>query len=138
MNNRGYAMRPDNFTPITAMAITNDEREFFVQLGTRVAEQRKAANITQIQMAEKLGVSQQTINSYEVGRRRIPVSTLPVLAQILSVSIEELLGENAADPKNKRGPAPKLQRQVDVISRLPKAKQKLATDMLEAIIQQAS
>jgi len=127
-----------HFPPITAMAITNDEREFFIQLGTRVAELRKAVNITQIQMAEKLGVSQQTINSYEVGRRRIPVSTLPLLAQILSVSIEELLGESATDPKNKRGPAPKLQRQLDVISRLPRAKQKLATDMLEAIIQQAS
>lgn len=131
-------MRQDNFPPITAMAITHDEREFFVQLGTRVAELRKAANITQIQMAERLGVSQQTINSYEVGRRRIPVSTLPVLAQILTVTIEELLGESVADPKNKRGPAPKLQRQLDVISRLPKAKQKLAADMLDAIIQQAS
>jgi transcriptional regulator with XRE-family HTH domain len=138
MNNRVYAMRQDNFHSITAMAITNDERDFFIRLGARVAEQRKAANITQIQMAEKLGVSQQTINSYEVGRRRIPVSTLPLLAQILSVTIDELLGEAATDQKNKRGPAPKLQRQVDVISRLPRAKQKLATDMLEAIIQQAS
>ena len=85
-----------------------------------------------------MGVSQQTINSYKVGRRQIPVSTLPLLAQILATTIDELLGETATDQKGKRGPTPKLQRQMDVINRLPRAKQKLATDMLGAIIQQAS
>jgi len=123
---------------MTAMAISEDEREFFIQLGARVAELRKAKNITQIQMAELLGVSQQTINSYEVGRRRIPVSALPTLATALTISIEEVLGETATQNKNnKRGPAPKLQKQVEIISQMPKAKQKLATDLLDAIIQQS-
>ena len=76
-------MRQLSFGKMTAMAISDDDREFFVQLGARVAELRKAKNITQIQMAELLGVSQQTINSYEVGRRRIPVSALPTLATAL-------------------------------------------------------
>lgn len=131
-------MRQLSFGKMTAMAISDDEREFFIQLGTRVAELRKAKNITQIQMAEVLGVSQQTINSYEVGRRRIPVSALPTLATALTISIEELLGETVTQNKNnKRGPAPKLQKQVEIISQLPKAKQKLATDLLDAIIQQS-
>jgi len=131
-------MRQLSFGKMTAMAISDDEREFFIQLGTRVAELRKAKNITQIQMAELLGVSQQTINSYEVGRRRIPVSALPTLATALTISIEELLGETVTQNKNnKRGPAPKLQKQVEIISQMPKAKQKLATDLLDAIIQQS-
>ena len=130
-------MRQLSFGKMTAMAISDDEREFFIQLGTRVAELRKAKNITQIQMAELLGVSQQTINSYEVGRRRIPVSALPTLATALTISIEEVLGETVTQSKNnKRGPAPKLQKQVEIISQMPKAKQKLATDLLDAIIQQ--
>ena len=91
-----------------------------------------------LQMAELLGFSQQTINSYEVDRRRIPVSALPTLATALTISIEELLGETVTQNKNnKRGPAPKLQKQVEIISQLPKAKQKLATDLLDAIIQQS-
>ena len=131
-------MRQLSFGKMTAMAISDDEREFFIQLGARVADLRKAKNITQIQMAELLGVSQQTINSYEVGRRRIPVSALPTLATALTISIEELLGETVTQNKNnKRGPAPKLQKQVEIISQMPKAKQKLATDLLDAIIQQS-
>ena len=130
-------MRQLSFGKMTAMAISDDEREFFIQLGARVADLRKAKNITQIQMAETLGVSQQTINSYEVGRRRIPVSALPTLATALAISIEEVLGETVTQNKNnKRGPAPKLQKQVEIISQMPKAKQKLATDLLDAIIQQ--
>lgn len=62
-------------------------------------------------MAETLGVSQQTINSYEVGRRRVPVSALRTLARALGVSLEELLGEEASAAR-KRGPAPKLQQQI--------------------------
>ncbi|WKD48896.1 helix-turn-helix domain-containing protein [Microbulbifer spongiae] len=64
------------------MAIPTDEHAFLVQLGAHIAEQRKTQEITQIQMAEALGVSQQTVNSYEVARRQIPVSALPVLAKL--------------------------------------------------------
>ena len=88
-------------------------------------------------MAEVLGVSQQTVNSYEVGRRRIPVSALPILAQVLNISIDELLGKQIKRTNGKRGPTSKLQQQVEQISRLPRTKQKLASDMLAAVIQQA-
>ena len=58
------------------VAISKEERAFFVQLGTRMAELRRVQNITQVQLAEALGVSQQTVNAYEVGRRRMPVLSL--------------------------------------------------------------
>ena len=77
----------------THVAINQDERELFVALGARVAKARKDAGITQVQLAETLGVSQQTINAYETGVRRIPVSALPTLAKVLSAGLEELLGE---------------------------------------------
>ena len=122
---------------MTTMAISPEERAFFVELGARIAELRKTQGITQVQMAEALGVSQQTINSYEVARRRVPVSALPTLAKLFKVSIEELLGEaEAPKPQKKRGPVSKLQIQIEELNRLPRAKQRLASDMLEAIIQQ--
>ncbi|XSG86498.1 MAG: helix-turn-helix transcriptional regulator [Methylohalobius sp. ZOD2] len=52
------------------MVISPGERAFFVELGARVAELRKTQGITQIQMADALGVSQQTVNTYEMGRWR--------------------------------------------------------------------
>ena len=49
------------------MTISSDERAFFVALGERIATLRKARNLTQTHLAEALGVSQQTVQSYEVG-----------------------------------------------------------------------
>ena len=119
------------------VAISQDEREFFTVLGARVASLRKNAHITQVQLADTLGVSQQTVNAYESGNRRIPVSALPVLAKELGVGLEELLGESTAAAK-KRGPAPKLQQHLERISQLPKPRQRMVMEMLEAVLAQAS
>ncbi len=120
-----------------AMAISPDERAFFIQLGARIAKLRKAQGITQVQMAGTLGVSQQTVNSYEVARRRIPVSALPILARLLSMSIDELLGETSKPANGKRGPASKLQQQIEQIRQLPRTQQTFVSKMLETVIQQA-
>ena len=134
--NLEYPMKHVKLTEIATMAISPDERAFFVQLGAQVAELRKAQGITQIQMAETLGVSQQTVNSYEVARRRIPVSALPVLAKLLTVSIDELLGETPLETNGKRGPVSKLQQQIDRVNQLPRSKQKFVIEMIDTVIQQ--
>jgi len=117
------------------MAISQDERAFFVELGSRIAQQRKDRHLTQVQLAETLGVSQPTMNAYELGQRRVPVSALPTLARTLGVSLEELLGESQMATK-KRGPAPKLQQQVERLARLPKAQQRVVMQMLDGVLAQ--
>jgi transcriptional regulator with XRE-family HTH domain len=123
--------------PTAAMTISTEERDFFVALGERIATLRRAYNITQTQLADALGVSQQTVQAYEVGRRRIPVSALPIVANTLSVSLEELFGESH-HAKNKRGPTSRLQQQVDAISQLPKTQQRFVSQMLDTVLAQAS
>ncbi len=120
-------------TGTVEMAISSDERAFFVALGARIAELRKTQGITQTQMAEALGASQQTINSYEVGRRRIPVSALPPLARMLDTSIDELLLRKQSE---KYGLTPKLRQQMEHIGTLPSAKQKFITEILETLLKQ--
>lgn len=116
------------------MAISSEERDFFVALGERIALMRKAHSITQVQLAEVLGVSQQTVQAYEVGRRRIQVAALPVVAHTLSVSLEELFGESKQAARGKRGPAPKWQQQIEAISKLPKAQQRFVSQMLDTVL----
>jgi DNA-binding XRE family transcriptional regulator len=95
--------------------------------------------MTQTQLADALGIAQQTMAHYEGGRLRMPVALLPKLATLLAVSIEEVVGEPAKKTKGKRGPTPRLQRQVELIGQLPRAKQKFVMEMLDAVIhQQAS
>ena len=120
----------------TAMAISNEERAFFIALGERIATLRKARGITQVQLAEMLGVSQQTIQAYEVGRRRIQVSTLPIVARTLTVSLEALFGERSQAAR-KRGPISRLQQQIEAISQLPRTQQRFVTQMLDNVLVQA-
>jgi transcriptional regulator with XRE-family HTH domain len=124
-------------TWIDSMPIGKDEKAFFAQLGARIAEVRKAQGITQVQLAEVLSVSQQTINAYEVGRRRMPVSSLPTIARHLGVSIEELLGDTSAAAR-KRGPAPKLQQQIERIQQLPRTRQRFVMEMIDTVLAQQS
>jgi transcriptional regulator with XRE-family HTH domain len=126
-------------SPSAAMAISSDERQFFVTLGERIASLRKARSVTQTQLAEALGVSQQTVHAYEAGSRRIPVSALPVVASTLAVSLEVLFGEEQAKAaRGKRGPASRLAQQIEVVSQLPKAKQLFVSQMIETVIAQAA
>ena len=113
--------------------MTSDEAAFFRQLGTRIAERRKAQSLTQAQLGELVGVTQQQIASFEIGRRRIPVSTLPLLAKALATSIEDLIGGHGKR-NGKRGPAPKIQQQLERISALPRARQRMVSDVLDSLL----
>jgi transcriptional regulator with XRE-family HTH domain len=119
------------------MAISDDERAFFIALGGRIAAQRKAQGITQVELAETLGVSQQAMNSFEKGRRRVPVSLLPVIAQTLQTTLDALVAHDstpaAAAPK-KRGPQKKIQQQLEQIETLPAAKQRAIAQVLDSML----
>jgi len=116
--------------------MTQDEKAFFKALGARIAELRKSADMTQQQLADLLGLSQQHVASYEVGRRRVAVSMLPLLAKALGTSIEELIGE---EPKpGKRGRTPKLEQQIERIGQLPKTQQRFVMQVIDSVLAQAS
>jgi hypothetical protein len=62
---------------------------------------------------------------------------LTTLAKMLAVSLDELIGEPIKKSKGKRGPAPKLQQQMERVSRLPRSKQKFVIEMIDTVLQQA-
>jgi transcriptional regulator with XRE-family HTH domain len=121
----------------SAVAIPQDEREFFISPGSRIAALLKDAHLTQVQLAQTLGVARSTLNAYALGQRRVPVSALPVLAKALSVSLETLMGESDKTAK-KRGPPPRLQQHMDRISQLLKPQQRFVVQVLESVLAQAS
>jgi transcriptional regulator with XRE-family HTH domain len=131
-------MKMADLTRISAAMKTKDDA-FFKRLGARIAHARKQMDMTQVQLAERLGVAQQTLAHYEVGRARIAADLLPILAEALELSLDEMLiGEPAVRPAGKRGPASRLQQQIDAIAMLPKAKQRFVVDMLDTVIAQHS
>lgn len=124
------------------MTISSDERQFFVTMGERIASIRKARNLTQTQLAEALGLTQQTVQAYEAGSRRIPVSALPTVARTLSVSLMELFGEEPqgkaarSSAGGKRGPMPQWQQHIEAIAKLPRSRQQFVAEMLKNVLGQ--
>ena len=60
-------------------------------IGKFIAECRKERNITQQELAEKLGVTDRAISNWENGRRLPDLSLISLVANELDVSVAELL-----------------------------------------------
>jgi transcriptional regulator with XRE-family HTH domain len=118
-----------------SMTMDSKDERFFKELGQRLAEARKAQGLTQVELAERLGVAQQTLAHYEVGRFRVPVALVIQMARELRFSLDDvLMGRSSA---GKRGPASKLELQMEAVARLPKSKQRFVVDMIDAVLAQS-
>ena len=62
-----------------------------IKIGKFIAELRKSKNMTQQQLAEKIGVSFKTVSKWETGRGMPELSTLKPLSDELGITINELL-----------------------------------------------
>lgn len=62
------------------------------KIGARIAELRKAKDMTQMELADLMLVSFQAVSNWERGNTMPDIAKLGDLARILGISIEELLG----------------------------------------------
>ena len=104
--------------------------------GARLAAFRKAAGLSQIQLAGTLGIPQRTLSFYEREASAIPSSLIPRLANMLGVGVEDLLGMKNGKA-SKRGPKTKLDRQLDAVKRLPRSEQEFVGKFLENVLKKA-
>lgn len=65
---------------------------------SRIAYERKKNGLSQLELANKLGISQKSISKYERGDRRPTYETLTAMAKLFGVSVDYLLG---IDTENK-------------------------------------
>ncbi len=61
------------------------------QLGSRIADRRKAVGLTQIQIADRMGVTPQAVSKWERGLAFPDLAYLDDLAELLNMSIDMLL-----------------------------------------------
>ena len=60
-------------------------------LGTMIAELRKQHGMTQMELAEKMGVTDKAVSKWERDLSCPDINSLPNLAEVLGVSVEELM-----------------------------------------------
>ena len=62
-----------------------------IKTGNLIAELRKQQGLTQQQLADILNLSNKTISKWESGVGSPDISNLPILAETLGISVDELL-----------------------------------------------
>ncbi len=65
------------------------------EVGKRITEGRRAKGMTQMALADALGISYQAVSSWENGRTMPDISKLPEISEILGISVDEILGKEA-------------------------------------------
>ena len=60
-------------------------------LGTMISELRKQHGMTQLELAEKMGVTDKAVSKWERDLSCPDINSVPTLAEILGVSVEELM-----------------------------------------------
>ena len=62
------------------------------EIGKRILKLRKERNMTQVDLADRLGISYQAVSSWERGNSMPDIAKIPELAELFQVSIDELIG----------------------------------------------
>ena len=73
-----------------------------ITIGKFIAKKRKEQNLTQEQLAERLGVSNKTISKWETGKCMPDYAVIKNLCEELKVSVSELMDGEEADDKSVR------------------------------------
>lgn len=104
-------------------------------IGERIAQARQAAGLSQVELARKLGVTQQMVGYLE----RQPVALRPELllqlSSVLEISVDELLGQ-PVKASRATGPTGKLRQLFATASKLPRAQQEKLLSVLEPFVKQ--
>ncbi len=70
------------------------------RIGKFIAKCRKDRKLTQIELAEKLGVSEKSVGNWENGRNMPDLSLFKPLCNILNISINDLMSGEKVDNQN--------------------------------------
>jgi len=87
-------------------------------LGQRLARLRKQRAMTQVELAQKIGIIQSLVSEYERDKLRLNAEMLARFALALKVSADELLGLRKL-PSNGKHPSRKVLRRLRKIEKLP-------------------
>ena len=103
--------------------------------GSRLYAARLRSGLTQAELGERIGMSQRGVANWETRHGSFPnAEQLAKLADMLDVSVEELVRGSADQIRNKPGPKGKLVQVFDKVSELPRSQQKDIVELLEMLV----
>jgi transcriptional regulator with XRE-family HTH domain len=100
------------------------------EFGERLVSIRQRAGLSQAQVADKLGVSQQAYAGWERSTTALRPDDLAKLAELLDTTTDELLGKRTP-AKRGAGPVGKARHVFERVSQLPRDQQKHVLRVVE-------
>lgn len=106
--------------------------------GKHLAELRKAAGLTQVELAGILGVPQSNIAFWEQSEKPPRSDVLPAMAQAFGVRLEQLLKVETSrrTAAKKNGPTGRVREVFDRVSKLPRRQQEKIVEFVSAFVTQ--
>jgi transcriptional regulator with XRE-family HTH domain len=102
-------------------------------LGSRIAEARTIAGLSQTDLASKMGVEQYQVAYWERKSVSLKAEILVKLANALNVSTDFILGRETSTKRGK-GPVGKAQRVFEQVSQLPRGQQQHIVRVVEDLL----
>ncbi len=106
--------------------------------GARLVALRKAANLTQTELAALVGESQTNIAYWERIDRPPRSDVLPKLADALGVGVQDLLKLDALPAKRRSGPVGRVRQAFEEVPRLPRREQNKVVEFVFALVKNYS
>jgi transcriptional regulator with XRE-family HTH domain len=124
---------PWAYTPDMAMGRPAKTKR--TEFGERLVTARQELGLSQAQVAERLGITQQSYGGWERRETALKPEHLVQLAVILNVTVDYLLGKENGR-KRRGGPAGKLRQVFERASQLPRHQQSKVAEWVEAFVNQ--
>ncbi len=71
-----------------------EDMKIYVSIGAAIRMRRNQLTLSQMALADKIGISYQQVQKYEYGMARISVSRLVQLAEALEMSVESFFNHS--------------------------------------------
>lgn len=104
----------------------------------RLSRLRKERGWTQVELAERLGISQTLISDYERGRLRLNADIVVRLANALEVTADELLQPTGRQHSLRRKPSLRVLRRLEKIEKLPPHQQSTLLKTIDTFLRGAA
>ena len=103
------------------------------RIGKNLAAIRKQQGISQVQLAEKIGITQQMLSHYERSKRHLTAEMVVLFAEALNVETDQILGPNVNSDMTQYISL-RFMRRMKEIELLPESKKKSILQILDDMI----
>ena len=117
-------------------ATTHEDAATAETIGQRLARVRKERGLTQVQLAERVGIIQALVSDYERDKLRLNPDMTVRFAAALEVSTDQLLGSQPVETSGKQV-SRKVLRRMEQIESLPRRDQDALLRTIDAFLSKA-